>query len=104
MVGGGLKPDTGPPACIAANLQVRWARWRSCWVTAADDDMIRVWSQEGVKINAYTYSGGSCQALYADNVNQLMVATMLVRAQRLGFGLGLAWWLGRVAPSGGHRW
>ena len=41
--------------------QVRWVSYRSCWATAADDDMIRLWSPEGVKLHQFTYNGGSVQ-------------------------------------------
>lgn len=42
-------------------LQVRWLSWRKCWVTAADDDMIRLWSPEGIKMHQFAYGGGSVQ-------------------------------------------
>ncbi|GAX81669.1 hypothetical protein CEUSTIGMA_g9097.t1 [Chlamydomonas eustigma] len=41
--------------------QVRWVPYRKCWVTAADDDMIRLWSPEGHKLHQFTYNGGSVQ-------------------------------------------
>jgi hypothetical protein len=57
--------------------QVRWVNYRSCWATAADDDMIRLWSPEGVKLQQFTYNGGSVQSLFIDSINQLLVASML---------------------------
>lgn len=57
--------------------QVRWVSYRSCWATAADDDMIRLWSPEGVKLQQFTYNGGSVQSLFVDSINQLLVASML---------------------------
>ena len=39
--------------------------FRQCWVTAADDDMIRLWNHEGVKISQFSYQGGSVQVSYA---------------------------------------
>jgi len=57
--------------------QVRWVSYRSCWVTAADDDMIRLWGPDGVKLHQFTYQGGSVQCLYVDEVNQLLVTAML---------------------------
>lgn len=50
------------------------------WVTAADDDMIRVWGVDGQKMHQFAYSGGSVQALYVDEANKLLVASMLVRS------------------------
>ena len=35
--------------------------FRSCWVTAADDDLIRLWNTEGVKFHQFNYAGGSVQ-------------------------------------------
>lgn len=61
------------PTC----MQVRWLAYRSCWVTAADDDMFRVWSPEGHKLQQWSYSGGSVQCLFVDNVNKLLVAATL---------------------------
>ncbi|KAF5833397.1 WD40-repeat-containing domain protein, partial [Dunaliella salina] len=57
--------------------QVRWASFRNCWVTAADDDMIRLWSVEGIKLHQFSYSGGSVQCLYVDEKHKLLVASML---------------------------
>ncbi|EFJ43514.1 hypothetical protein VOLCADRAFT_119046 [Volvox carteri f. nagariensis] len=60
--------------------QVRWVQFRHCWVTAADDDTIRLWSPEGHKLQQFTYTGGSVQCIYVDNTNRLLVAAMLNRA------------------------
>lgn len=57
--------------------QVRWVNYRQVWVTAADDDIIRIWNPQGVKMHYFTYTGGSIQCLYVDEVNQLLLAAML---------------------------
>ncbi|MEW5312499.1 MAG: hypothetical protein WDW38_004130 [Sanguina aurantia] len=57
--------------------QVRWVSYRSCWVTAADDDMIRLWNHDGIKLHQFSYEGGSVQCLFVDNLNKLLVAAML---------------------------
>lgn len=51
--------------------------YRSCWVTAADDDMIRLWNHDGIKLHQFSYEGGSVQCLFVDNLNKLLVAAML---------------------------
>ncbi|KAJ9523676.1 hypothetical protein QJQ45_020098 [Haematococcus lacustris] len=56
--------------------QVRWVASRGVWVTAADDDMIRLWSPAGVKLSQWSQNGGSVQCLYVDNVNNLLVVAM----------------------------
>lgn len=66
-----------PSLLLSSLSQIRWVAYRSCWVTAADDDMMRLWSPEGVKLHQFAYSGGSVQSLFVDNVNQLLVAAML---------------------------
>ncbi|KAG2444756.1 hypothetical protein HXX76_001500 [Chlamydomonas incerta] len=59
--------------------QVRWVAFRHCWVTAADDDTIRLWNPDGHKLQQFTYTGGSVQSIYVDNSNRLLVAAMLNR-------------------------
>ncbi|KAJ9524068.1 hypothetical protein QJQ45_022573 [Haematococcus lacustris] len=56
--------------------QVRWVASRGVWVTAADDDMIRLWSPAGVKLSQWSQNGGSVQCLYVDHVNNLLVVAM----------------------------
>jgi len=56
--------------------QCRWVSWRKVWVTAADDDMIRMWDADGNKVSQFAYLGGSVQCLYVDKANQLLVAAM----------------------------
>ncbi len=51
-------------------FQVRWVGFQRCWVTAADDDTLRTWSPEGHKLQQWTYTGGSVQCLYVDNLNR----------------------------------
>lgn len=69
------------PSCLhTPPAQVRWVQFRHCWVTAADDDTIRLWSPEGHKLQQFTYTGGSVQCIYVDNTNKLLVAAMLNRA------------------------
>lgn len=38
-----------------SHLQVRWVQFRRCWVTAADDDMIRIWGSDGTKLHQFAY-------------------------------------------------
>jgi hypothetical protein len=62
--------------------QVRWVPFKQAWVTAADDDMIRLWSSDGIKLSQWSQSGGSVQHLYVDLLNQLLVVAMQVRGGR----------------------
>jgi hypothetical protein len=53
--------------CLTSRLrlQVRWVPYRQCWVTAADDDMIRLWSPMGDKLHQFVYTGGSVQVSHS---------------------------------------
>lgn len=42
-------------------LQVRWIGFRDCWVTAADGDLLRLWSTAGKKVEELAYKGGPCR-------------------------------------------
>lgn len=50
-----------PPTLACLRGQVRWVQFRHCWVTAADDDTIRLWSPDGHKLHQFTYTGSSVQ-------------------------------------------
>ena len=67
-------PFATPPHTLT---QVRWVAFRKCWLTAADDDMFRMFDPDGVKLWQIPYVGGSVQYLFVDNVNKLLVAAML---------------------------
>lgn len=41
--------------------QVRWIGFKECWVTAADDELLRLWSTAGKKLAEFAYKGGSCR-------------------------------------------
>ncbi|GMH37514.1 hypothetical protein BSKO_05387 [Bryopsis sp. KO-2023] len=57
--------------------QVRWVSFRDCWITAADDDMMRIWSRGGDLLHSFVYNGGSVQCLFVDEINQLILAATL---------------------------
>jgi hypothetical protein len=48
------------PQCMGY-LQVRWIGFRDCWVTAADNDLLRLWSTAGKKVEELAYKGGPCR-------------------------------------------
>jgi hypothetical protein len=50
---------------LACLQQVRWVGFRQCWVTAADDELIRLWSPAGKKMGEFAYKGGSCRCVRA---------------------------------------
>ncbi|GFH06088.1 uncharacterized protein HaLaN_00660, partial [Haematococcus lacustris] len=68
--------DSTIKAAMRDTPEVRWVASRGVWVTAADDDMIRLWSPAGVKLSQWSQNGGSVQCLYVDNVNNLLVVAM----------------------------
>lgn len=45
------------PACI----QVRWVAHKEAWATAADDEVLRLWSIAGERMGGFAYKGGSCR-------------------------------------------
>ncbi len=53
--------------------QVRWVPWKSCWLTAADDDLLRMWSPAGELLSSFRYHGGSCQHLAVDPANEVVL-------------------------------
>ena len=53
--------------------QVRWVPWKRCWLTAADDDLLRLWSPAGELLHSFRYQGGSCQHLAVDAANQVVL-------------------------------
>lgn len=59
--------------------QVRWVPFRGCWVTAADDEIIRLWSPEGAVLHAFSFEGSSVQCMYVDTTHEVLVAAMLDR-------------------------
>jgi hypothetical protein len=42
-------------------LQVRWIGFKDCWVTAANDGLLRLWSTAGTKVEELAYKGGPCR-------------------------------------------
>lgn len=56
--------------------QVKWAAFKGCWVTSADDDVIRLWSPQGEVLESFSYPGGSVSYMFVDNQNErLLFAT-----------------------------
>lgn len=51
--------------------------FRDCWVTAAEDDMIRLWDRKGSLLHAFVCNGGSVLCLYVDIMNQLLLAATI---------------------------
>eukprot|EP00775_Hariotina_reticulata_P004041 gene4041-4288_t len=41
--------------------QVRWVGHKQCWITAADDEQLRMWSPAGDKLGGFAFKGGSCR-------------------------------------------
>jgi hypothetical protein len=48
------------PAAAAA-AQVRWMAHKDAWVTAADDELLRLWSNKGEKLASIPFKGGSAR-------------------------------------------
>eukprot|EP00879_Flechtneria_rotunda_P021822 GHRR01023011.1.p1 GENE.GHRR01023011.1~~GHRR01023011.1.p1 ORF type:complete len:226 (+),score=53.15 GHRR01023011.1:2627-3304(+) len=46
---------------VPAITQVRWLGYKQCWVTAADDEIMRLWSTSGERLESIPYKGGSCR-------------------------------------------
>ncbi|KAK9811558.1 hypothetical protein WJX72_005843 [[Myrmecia] bisecta] len=63
--------------------QVRWVEFKQCWLTASDDDTMRLWNSEGEQLMEIAYVGGSIQSIYVDNVNDLVLAAMLDKVVRV---------------------
>lgn len=61
---------------------MRWCEFKDCWVTSADDDIIRLWDTEGVLLKEFFFRGESMTAMYIDNKHELVVCAMLDRAIR----------------------
>ena len=48
--------------------------WRSCWLTAAYDDLLRLWCPaSGKLLHALRYHGGPCQHLAVDAANRVVL-------------------------------
>jgi len=62
---------------------VKWCEWRLCWITAANDHSIRVWSTEGETTYVFGFRGESITAMHLDISNRLLLAGMLDRAIRV---------------------
>ena len=59
------------------HVQVRFARFRKTWITTANDDLVRLWDENGRQIHAFRYKGGSVKVLFVDEVNELMMLATL---------------------------
>ncbi len=58
---------------------MRWVSFRDCWVTAADDEVFRLWSTSGERLSSFSFKGGSCCCLAVDETNKLLLAAMMDR-------------------------
>ena len=48
--------------------------WKACWLTAADDELLRLWCPEsGQLLGAFRYHGGSCTHLSVDAANRVVL-------------------------------
>ncbi len=54
--------------------QIRWAAFRESWVTAADDDVIRLWGADGRRLEALPSKGGRVGCLYVDESREVLLA------------------------------
>jgi hypothetical protein len=61
---------------------VRWCKWLNCWVTAAEDETIRLWDTDGVQLREFVYRGGTMTAMYVDNKRELLLCAMTDKAIR----------------------
>ncbi|KAF6254405.1 WD40-repeat-containing domain protein [Scenedesmus sp. NREL 46B-D3] len=82
----GQQGECGLPAIVAEAIahatedvpevtQVRWVAHREAWVTAADDELLRLWSAKGEKLASIPFKGGSARCLYSDEVNRLLLVS-----------------------------
>ncbi|WIA17403.1 hypothetical protein OEZ85_014259 [Tetradesmus obliquus] len=55
--------------------QVRWVAHEEAWVTAADDELLRLWSTKGEKMASIPFKGGSARYLFVDEVNRLLLVS-----------------------------
>lgn len=62
---------------------MRWISFEANWITSADDDVIRIWNKEGEFLRFFNYEGGSVQSIYIDEINKVIVMTMLDKCIRL---------------------
>ncbi|KAL3157712.1 hypothetical protein ABBQ32_012143 [Trebouxia sp. C0010 RCD-2024] len=62
--------------------QARWVGFKQCWVTAGDDDTLRTWATDGTPLHQFAYMGGSVQYLFVDNMNGVVLVSMLDKATR----------------------
>jgi hypothetical protein len=80
---------------IPEATQARWAAFRQCWVTAADDGSLRLWGPGGAALGATPTKGGRLCALFVDEGRELVLAAAADRCvyvYRLGDPVPLARW------------
>jgi len=58
-------------------LKVRWVSHNQCWITAANDDVIRLWDAQGTLLRAFPYKGGPVQCIFVDDVNKRILLSTL---------------------------
>ena len=56
---------------------MRWVGYLDKWITAANDEVVRLWDENGTLAHSFKYKGGSVQCLYVDNCNQRVLMSML---------------------------
>ena len=61
---------------------MRWCKWLNCWITAAEDETIRLWDTDGVQLREFFYRGGTMTAMYVDNKRELLLCAMTDKAIR----------------------
>ena len=59
------------------SLQVRWIQSRKQWISAANDDMVRLWAEDGSLVHSFRYKGGCAQCLFVDQSNELLLLATL---------------------------
>jgi len=62
--------------------QVRWCPFKNCWVTACDDELIRLFDTDGVEMSRFVFKGESVTTMYMDCKHELLVCAMVDRAIR----------------------
>ena len=85
--------------------QIRWAGFREAWVTAADDDTLRLWSPAGACLASLASKGGRAAALFVDERRGLLLAAAADKAvyvYALDEPAPLARWAGRGRQRARH--
>lgn len=48
-----------------------------CWITAANDDVLRLWDADGTLLRAFPYKGGPVQCIFVDDINERILISTL---------------------------